>query len=280
MLFNLDSKSNLPKWLLIVFASIMVILIGLIDYFTGIEVSVAILYLLPVMYVVWFVDRMAAWILSLVCAIEVFLADIVYGHIYSNPFAPYWNAFVWLAFFMLLVYMLSSLRDNLEHEREISRYDALTNVLNRKAFYEILLGEIQRSIRYNHPITLVYLDCDNFKSINDKYGHKTGDILLQMLAETIKLNIRNVDIVGRLGGDEFSLILPESNFDSANTVLTKIQRLTAAMFKRKKWKVSLSIGACTYIEPPLSADAAIQHVDKLMYKAKNEGKNKIVHRIG
>ncbi|MEJ2053009.1 MAG: GGDEF domain-containing protein [Calditrichaceae bacterium] len=280
MLFNLDSKSNLPKWLLIVFASIMVILIGLIDYFTGIEVSVAILYLLPVMYVVWFVNRMAAWILSLVCAIEVFLADIVYGHVYSNPFAPYWNAFVWLAFFMLLVYMLSSLRDNLEHEREISRYDTLTNVLNRKAFYEILLGEIQRSIRYNHPITLVYLDCDNFKSINDKYGHKTGDILLQMLAETIKLNIRNVDIVGRLGGDEFSLILPESNFDSANTVLTKIQRLTAAMFKRKKWKVSLSIGACTYIEPPLSADAAIQHVDKLMYKAKNEGKNKIVHRIG
>ena len=118
-----------------------------------------------------------------------------------------------------------------------------------------------------------------FKIINDKHGHKIGDILLKTLAETIKRNLRNVDVIGRMGGDEFTLILPESNFESANFVLMKLQKLTTEMFKRKKWPVTLSIGACTYIEPPLSADAAIQHVDKLMYQAKNSGKNKVVHRI-
>lgn len=278
MLF-LDKKYKLPKELLIFFSALMVLLIGLIDYFNGIEISVAILYLLPIMYVVWFVDRFTAWILSFICAVEGFVADYLYGHTYINPFAPYWNAFVWLVFFAVFVFILASLKEKLEKERKINRYDQLTNVFNRNAFYEILLNEIQRSIRYNHPITLVYIDCDDFKAINDTYGHKTGDNLLQILVETITLNVRNVDIVGRLGGDEFALILPESNFESANIVLTKLQKLTTAMFKRKKWKVSLSIGACTYVEPPLSADAAIQHVDKLMYKAKKEGKNKIVHRI-
>ena len=278
-MLNLNKKYVLPKWLLTFFSVLIIILIGLIDYFNGIEISVAILYLLPIMYAVWFVDRTTAWILSALCAVEGFIADYLFGHIYINPFAPYWNAFVWLVFFAALVFIVSSLRENLEEERKIYRYDPLTSVFNRKAFYEILLNEIQRSIRYNHPITLVYMDCDNFKSINDKHGHKTGDILLKALAETIKLNIRNVDIVGRLGGDEFALILPESNFQSANIVLTKLQKLTTAMFKRKKWPVTLSIGACTYIEPPLSADAAIQNVDKLMYQAKNSGKNKITHRI-
>lgn len=277
---NLDKKYQLPKWLLTFFSILMVLLIGLIDYFNGIEINVAILYLLPVMYVAWFVDRTTAWILSGICSIEGFMADFLLGHVYQNPFAPYWNAFVWLVFFAISVFIVTSLKDNLEEEREVYRYDPLTKVFNRKAFYEILLSEIQRSIRYNHPITLVYIDCDNFKSINDNHGHKTGDILLKTLAETITLNIRNVDIVGRFGGDEFVLILPESNFDSSNIVLEKLQKISTAMFKRKKWPVTLSIGACTYVEPPLSADAAIQNVDKLMYKAKNGGKNKIVHRIG
>ena len=278
-MLNLDKKYHLPKWLLFFFSILMVLLIGLIDYYNGIEISVAILYLLPIMYVAWFVDRTFAWILSGLCSIEGFLADFLLGHIYTNPFAPYWNAFVWLLFFAIFVYVINTLKISLEEERKIFRFDNLTKVFNRKAFYEILLNEIQRSIRYSHPITLVYIDCDNFKSINDTRGHKTGDILLKTLAETITLNIRNVDIVGRMGGDEFALILPESNFEAANIVLTKLQKLTSAMFKRKKWPVSLSIGACTYVEPPLSADAAIQNVDKLMYKAKNEGKNKIVHRI-
>ena len=278
-MLNLDKKYELPKWLLTFFSILIVILIGLIDYFNGIEISVAILYLLPIMYVVWFVDRITAWILSTICALEGFIADNLLGHLYINPFAPYWNAFVWLMFFAAFVFIVSTLKENLEEERKVYRYDPLTNVFNRKAFYEILLNEIQRSIRYNHPITLVYMDCDNFKSINDKHGHKTGDILLKTLVETIIRNIRNVDIIGRMGGDEFTLILPESNFESANIVLLKLQKLTTAMLMRKKWAVTLSIGACTYIEPPLSADAAIQYVDKLMYQAKNNGKNKIVHRI-
>ena len=278
-MLNLDKKYQLPKWMLVFFSFLMVLLIGLIDYFNGIEISVAILYLLPIMYVAWYVNRINAWILSGLCAVENFIANTTLGHVYINPFAPYWNAFVWLLFFTIFVFVINSLRGNLEEERKVYRYDPLTKVFNRKAFYEILLSEIQRSIRYNHPITLVYIDCDNFKKINDKHGHKTGDSLLKILAETITLNIRNVDIVGRLGGDEFALILPESNFESANIVLIKLQKLTTAMFNRKKWPVTLSIGACTYIEPPLSADAAIQNVDKLMYKAKNDGKNKIVHRI-
>lgn len=278
-MINLDKKYGLPKWLLTFFSILIVILIGLIDYFNGIEISVAILYLLPIMYVVWFIDRSTAWFLSAICALEGFMADYLLGHVYLNPFAPYWNAFVWLIFFAAFVFIVSSLKATLEEEREIYRYDPLSKVFNRKAFYEILLNEIQRSIRYNHPITLVYIDCDNFKIINDKHGHKIGDILLKTLAETIKRNLRNVDVIGRMGGDEFTLILPESNFESANFVLMKLQKLTTEMFKRKKWPVTLSIGACTYIEPPLSADAAIQHVDKLMYQAKNSGKNKIVHRI-
>jgi len=278
-LLKFNETNHLPKWVLITFSLVMVFLIGVADYLNGIEINLAILYLLPILFLALYVGRTIAILVSLLSAVEWFLADFLYGHVYSNPWIPYWNALVWFSFFIIFVLIITALKKAMHEERRLSRHDFLTGVFNRRAFFEILQNELQRSIRYNHPLTVAYLDCDNFKQINDIHGHKTGDLLLKFLAETISNNLRNVDILARLGGDEFIILLPESNFNSANIVLKKIQKVTTEMFKRNRWPVTLSIGACTFTEPPLSVENTIQHVDKLMYEAKKAGKNRINHVI-
>ncbi|HTC77354.1 MAG TPA: diguanylate cyclase, partial [Terriglobales bacterium] len=95
-------------------------------------------------------------------------------------------------------------------EKELSRSDPLTGLPNRRAFYEVALAEADRARRYRHPLSLAYLDVDNFKQVNDDYGHDAGDELLVRVAEVLRRNLRNNDIVARLGGDEFAMLLPET----------------------------------------------------------------------
>jgi diguanylate cyclase (GGDEF)-like protein len=123
-----------------------------------------------------------------------------------------------------------------------------------------LQAEINRSRRYKHSLTLAYIDLDNFKQVNDRFGHSTGDLLLKLIVEIASQNIRNTDLFGRMGGDEFVLLLPETNYQAARIVLTRVQ-------------------AITFINQPNSSEAMLERVDKLMYQVKNSGKNRIEHNL-
>ena len=164
----------------------------------------------------------------------------------------------------------------LEREKDDARIDFLTRIHNRRALYEAALSEITRARRYHRPVTLVYIDLDNFKHVNDTLGHMIGDELLVEVAATLRSNVRTTDIVGRLGGDEFALLLPETNQDAATVVVDKVRvRLLMAM-QLKNWPVTFSFGVASFASPPASVDELIKHADEAMYLAKLQGKNTVV----
>jgi diguanylate cyclase (GGDEF)-like protein len=167
------------------------------------------------------------------------------------------------------------LRLALENEAELARLDPLTRLANRRAFFELLEAERSRTIRYGRPLTLVYLDLDAFKQVNDSMGHAVGDELLKTVANTLRTSLRASDTVARVGGDEFSLLLPESGLGTAEVVLRKLQsRLLTAMHEQH-WPVTFSMGAVTFLRLPESCDEMLHAADQLMYEVKTHGKNGI-----
>jgi diguanylate cyclase (GGDEF)-like protein len=139
--------------------------------------------------------------------------------------------------------------------------------------------ELSRARRYARSLTVSYIDLDNFKYINDHFGHNIGDVVLRVAGQTILRNLRSSDTVARLGGDEFVVLFPETGSDAATMVLYKIQGLLMAEMQKNAWPISFSIGAVTYVEVPESVDKMIQMADKLMYVAKRNGKNRIEHKV-
>ena len=128
-------------------------------------------------------------------------------------------------------------------------------------------------------MTLAYVDLDNFKWLNDKLGHSAGDEALCDLVRTIHHNIRATDLLARLGGDEFALLLPECSELDARGILERIQERFSQEMVRKKWPVTMSVGAMTFPDPVRDVDAMVRRVDELMYQANKAGKNRILHHV-
>jgi diguanylate cyclase (GGDEF)-like protein/PAS domain S-box-containing protein len=167
------------------------------------------------------------------------------------------------------------LREALERERSAARIDFLTGILNRRGFYEIAGSESQRSRRYKRPLSLVYVDLDNFKGVNDSMGHDAGDALLVEVAGVIRSEVRGTDTVGRLGGDEFAVLLPETDQEHGRVVVEKVQKqLTEAMHQRR-WPVTFSIGLISFQIPPDSIEEMVRDADRVMYSVKLKGKNSV-----
>jgi diguanylate cyclase (GGDEF)-like protein/PAS domain S-box-containing protein len=167
------------------------------------------------------------------------------------------------------------LRVALENEKNLARLDFLTQIPNRRAFSEILQAEAARSRRYKRPLTLAYIDLDNFKQINDQLGHEIGDELLRLIAQTIQGNVRATDTISRLGGDEFALLLPETGGGEACAVIAKLRAILLEKVEERKWPVTFSIGVATFAKPGESVAQMVKVADDLMYSAKNEGKNRV-----
>jgi diguanylate cyclase (GGDEF)-like protein/PAS domain S-box-containing protein len=163
----------------------------------------------------------------------------------------------------------------LQREKELARTDMLTGLANRRAFYEALQIERARSARYGRPVTLVYLDLDNFKRVNDTLGHAVGDELLACVADLLRRTLRASDTVGRLGGDEFAVLLPETNAQAAEVLLQKLSSVLADTMRAKQWPVTFSMGAAAFLDNPASVEEMIRTADELMYSVKKSGKNRI-----
>jgi diguanylate cyclase (GGDEF)-like protein len=189
-----------------------------------------------------------------------------------------WNATARLGFFMLPVFMIR-LNRALQREQELARTDFLTGVLNARFFHELAQMESNRSVRYKRPFTIAFIDVDNFKSINDTFGHTTGDIVLRTIAMNIKTHLRRTDIVARVGGDEFVVLLPETNAQTAPVVISNMQRALLNEMNVNGWSITFSIGVLTLTDPRLSVDNMIGRADRLMYIVKNSGKNNIQYAI-
>ncbi len=138
-------------------------------------------------------------------------ADMLAQHIYSHPAIPVWDAFRRFAVFIIITVVLSALKNALENEKKLARVDHLTEVANFRSFVDRLEAEIVRSRRHQYIFSLAYLDLDNFKIVNDQFGHEAGNKLLRETALLIQKEIRKTDLLGRLGGDEFAVLMPETD---------------------------------------------------------------------
>ena len=163
--------------------------------------------------------------------------------------------------------------------KKLTRHDDLTGALNRRGFIEVLGDESKRSRRYFHPLTVVYVDVDDFKLVNDIDGHKTGNSVLREVARTMQSALREMDFVARLGGDEFALLLSETRAESVRMVLDKLQTALMNAVNAHNWRVTFSIGAVTFNDPLATAEEMIAKADELMYSVKLRGKNHIEHMM-
>ena len=198
---------------------------------------------------------------------------------YTYWYAPYWNITVRLSMFLLFCVGLWFLRKQVEFEEALAKTDPLTGVLNRRCFCELADVEMKRAARYQRWFTIVYIDLDGFKSVNDELGHEAGDNVLRTVAHTIRANLRASDFVSRLGGDEFIVLLAETGPESAVRYLEKMRRQLLDAMKAHAWKVTFSIGAMTYLRLPTSVDELIGRADALMYEVKRNGKDGIKHQV-
>jgi diguanylate cyclase (GGDEF)-like protein len=271
--------SKLPQSLLISIGFLIVLLVGILTHLAGPELSSAVFYSIPIVLVTWFTRRSIGLILSTLSALAWLISDLTSGATYSQSTIPYWNGVSRLSSFFILSIALSSLKSILKQEKELSRIDFLTGIRNRRYFIELADMEINRARRYEHPLTMVCLDLDNFKAVNDCFGHTTGDILLRLVARTLWENIRVTDTVARLGGDEFAILMPETGRDVAEVIIQRVQKINLDYMRKHGWPVTLSIGVVTFTNPPSTVDEVLRISDRLMYTAKNNGKNSIQYEV-
>lgn len=271
--------SKQSKSFIVVVGFLLVVFIGIVDYLTGAEISLSIFYLLPISLVAWFTGKWRGFVVSVASGVTWLAADLATGHIYSHPVIPYWNMTVRLGFFLIVTFTLHKLKIALVLERALARTDSLTGIANGRTFDELANSEINRARRYRHPFTLAYIDLDNFKTVNDHFGHTTGDTLLQLVAKIIQDNLRAVDIVARLGGDEFAILLPETEHEPGQVVIRRIQKNLLDIMQKNGWPVTFSIGMVTFISPLSTVDEMIKMADDLMYSVKSSGKNELKHEV-
>lgn len=257
---------------------LLVATVGMFDSMTGPEYSFSALYLVPVVLTAWYAGRGYATSMAIISAVVWLAADIAGKTYHEHPLVLLWNDIMEFSLFLFAAYVISALKGRLDREEDIARRDQLTGIANRRRFRELADEEIRRSRRYSDPFTVIYLDIDNFKTVNDTLGHHEGDRLLCQVATTIAAAIRECDTVARLGGDEFSLLLPETEGEAAITVATKIHASLKETVE-PSWPVTFSIGMVTYLKAPASTDEMIQMADRLMYEVKNSGKDELRHLI-
>lgn len=181
-------------------------------------------------------------------------------------------AFLTLEFFVgigLLYIVKKYVYDNLE---SITLYDLLTDVYSRRYFFELLKGEISKAQRKEYMFSVIMFDIDHFKKVNDTYGHDKGDYVLKTIADIVKSSIRKADALSRIGGEEFTILLPDTNIDKATALAERVRRSVEDYKFDVVGRATISLGV-TEFKADDSSDTLFKRVDEAMYLAKNSGRN-------
>lgn len=258
-------------------ASALLLIAAAADQLTGPAIAWQIFYLPPIAMLAWYRNWPDARMAALAAGIAGLLVDVYSSGTATQTLTQLWNAGVHTGVFLFVGFLLGQLRSALREEQQVARTDELTGVANNRSFLESATLELARQRRYNHPLSLAFLDCDHFKRVNDFYGHSKGDELLRRIALTITQTLREVDVVARLGGDEFGILLPESDQKAAAYVVRKLRNALKPI--GQQYGVTFSMGVVTYLQPADSVDQMLHAADRVMYDVKRAGKNAARHKV-
>ena len=252
-----------------------ILLVGYIDFAVGIEIRVFPLYFLPLLLATWFFGRAGALTSSVAAAVVWVIAQLFAGRHYSQPYVWVINFFTQGVAFVVVSMLIAQLQRSFQKERAHSRTDHLTGLANSRSFYEQAEAIANLCRRNLRPMSLAFLDLDNFKHVNDTLGHEQGDAVLRKVAEILISSLRASDIAGRIGGDEFGVLLPDTAAADAHVILEKVRSRLAQTPQLQACSVTASIGAVFSNQAPTDIHAMLKIADELMYSAKRAGKNHV-----
>ena len=255
-----------------------VVALGLLDYATGYELRFSPLYYLPVSLAAWRLGRAAAVAIATLSAASWLIANQLAGQQYSHVAVWAVNTVMQGGSFVLVGLIVAAMRAARDREAALSRTDELTGLLNARAFVEHAERLVALAHRQQRPLTVAYIDLDNFKAVNDTHGHARGDAVLIAVADVLRRTTRASDVVARMGGDEFVVLLPDASGAAARGILERLRAEAARHLVNVAGGVAVttSVGGVTFDVPPEDLDALIRRADHVMYAAKAAGKDQVV----
>ena len=261
------------------FAALLTVLgilgVAEIDFISGVELRVYPLYYLPIAFAAWYVGRTWTVVAAMLCTMAWMGANYIAGLRYSAPGIWLFNTVMHGVSFLVMGLLLAELRSSLAQERQLGRTDPLTSLLNARAFYDEARRVLSLERRKHRPVTIAYIDIDDFKAVNDRHGHHAGDQLLRTMAAAIRACTRISDVSARIGGDEFVLLLPETGAEEARHAFDRLSGVIAQTLRASPYPVTASIGGVVFPTVPDSVEAMVRVADERMYAAKAAGKNRI-----
>lgn len=162
--------------------------------------------------------------------------------------------------------------------QKLALTDTLTNLYNRRGFFELGRREVERTRRFNRPLSAIMVDMDHFKVINDTFGHANGDQVLRLVAARLRNNVREIDVIGRYGGDEFTLLLPETDLFIASSVAERLRQIvseTPVMVGEDSIRIAISLGVAKLAPDTKDLAELVDSADAALYHAKQAGRNRV-----
>lgn len=260
------------RFTILVLAVSVVGVVEAADYLTGFEVSLSLFYLVPVALAAWYAGVGAGVAIAALSCVGWYLADIAAGDHYSVPGIAIWNALVRLGIFLITGLLLSALRESLRAQQLLARTDSLTGLHGRRAFEERLSHDLTLARRHRAALSLAFIDLDGFKAVNDALGHAGGDRVLRIVGRVLLDSLREADTAARIGGDEFAVIMPDTDAAGSHEVVSKVMHELSTALAELDDAVTLSAGVVTVAGSAVTPERVVATADELMYRVKRSGK--------
>jgi len=266
-----------PRTQLFASSGIMVAALAGLTSAIGSEIALVVFYLAPISIAAYFVGRWQGRLVAILSALTWTTMEQALRPGELPLAAVFASGFNRAVLFLVVAELFAALRDAFNHESQLARTDELTGLANTRAFSERAEQELLRARRYGRALSLLYIDLDGFKTINDSLGHAAGDVVLQRTAAALRESLRRTDVIARLGGDEFAVLLPETGTESTDIVIGKVRDTLGRALQGLGSGTTASIGAVTAEVAPTSVQILLERADRLTYASKGKGKNQVTH---
>jgi diguanylate cyclase (GGDEF)-like protein len=269
---------RIPKNLALAGGFLFAAVIGVAYFLTGSQLALYIFFVVPVFQVTWAVGNRAGIMVAVFSAIIWFIADLL-GSWYTNFYIPLINVIIGFIASIGFIFTLELFRRVLQRERECSHEDPLTGTPNMHEFFLMAEREIMRARRKVSPITVAYLGIDDFEKVNERYGEKTGSIILHKLANSLLDFTRSTDVSARIREKDFVLLLPETDIEGGIKGIRRIREMLTEIIEEYEWPIQFSVGLVTYNILPENVDEMIKTADELQNEAKDIATDRIQHQV-
>ncbi|KKK86874.1 hypothetical protein LCGC14_2758880, partial [marine sediment metagenome] len=274
----LIARDRLPLWAHQVGMALGSICITAAIYFSGVTTSAMVVFYFMVTFAAFYFLTWAQAAAQTLVIATLYGVVLLSQHSLSTSIQPW---FLTVGMILILGVLIRRVRDRTDHFARAARTDALTGLLNRRGFDEAFRPEIERARRGGRNLSVVVCDLDQFKDVNDRFGHAAGDKVLKRLSTLVSEAKRLIDTAVRVGGEEFVLILPDTDAHGAYVVAERLRNVVKQEFPKEGMTLTISLGLATFPAHAESGDELLLAADQALYAAKALGRNRsVIHSPG